>query len=187
MDAMSDFELYERGFIETPVVATTSINNFLGKNIENLWVYYCCGQGKFKLSNRFIAMPSWRNRIMGLQLYKFDIKGFLQWGFNFYYNQFSTHLINPYLINDSDGGFPAGDAFGVYPGFDGAIPSIRLKVFMHGLQDMMALKLAEKFAGREKIVEIINAVKDFNNYPYDAAYILNVRETVNKIIEENVR
>lgn len=187
MDAMSDFELYERGFIETPVVATTSINDFLGKDIDNLWVYYCCGQGKFKLSNRFIAMPSWRNRIMGLQLYKFNIKGFLQWGFNFYYNQFSTHLINPYLINDSDGGFPAGDAFGVYPGIDCAIPSIRLKVFMHGLQDMMALKLAESLVGRDKIDEIIKNVADFNSYPCDSAYILNVREKVNKLIKDNIK
>ncbi len=184
MDAMSEFDIYEKGFVETPVVATTSINNFLGKNIENLWVYYCSGEGKYKLSNRFIAMPSCRTRIMGMQLYKFDIKGFLHWGYNFYYNQFSMRLINPYLVNDADGGFPAGDAFCVYPGIDGVIPSIRLKVFKHGLQDMMALKLLERSIGREAVLDIIKEVADFNNYPSDAEYILKIREKVNELIKE---
>lgn len=186
MDAMSDLELYEKGYVETPVVVTTAINDFLGKDIDNLWVYYCCGQGKYKLSNRFIAMPSWRNRIMGMQLYKFDIKGFLQWGYNFYYNQFSLNLINPYLTSDADGGFPAGDAFTVYPGIDCAIPSIRLKVFMHGLQDMMSLKLLEKHIGREAVLDMVKEIVDFNNYPSDADYILKMREKVNSLIKNAI-
>lgn len=186
MDAMSDYELYEKGFIETPVVATTSINDFLDKNIDNLWVYYCCGQGKFNLSNRFIAMPSYRNRIMGMQLYKFNIKGFLQWGYNFYYNQFSTHMINPYLVNDADGGFPAGDAFSVYPGRCGALASIRLKVFKHGLQDMMALKLLENRIGRDKVLKVIEDMEDFNVYPQSAEYILELRKMVNDLIKNSL-
>ena len=94
MDAISDYELFEKGYIQTPVAGTTSAHEFLDKGIDNLWVYYCSGQGKFNLSNRFIAMTSQRNRIMGIQLYKYNIKGFLQWGYNFYYSRLSTYMIN---------------------------------------------------------------------------------------------
>ena len=186
MDAMSDYELFEKGFIETPIVATTSINSFLGKGIKNLWVYYCCGQGKSNLSNRFIAMPSYRNRIMGIQLYRNDIKGFLQWGYNFYYSQQSTHMINPYLVTDGEYAFPAGDAFSVYPGTDGPLESIRIKVFKHGLQDFMALKLLENYIGKDAVQDIVKDVESFSVYPNNAEYILKVRKAVNEFIKDEL-
>lgn len=186
MDAMSDYEMYKKGFIETPVVATTEINTFLDNNVGCMWAYYCCGQGSLNLSNRFMAMPSYRNRIMGVQLYKYDIKGFLQWGFNFYYGKLSTHLINPYLVNDADGAFPAGDAFSVYPGRDGALPSLRLKVFHEAIQDRNAMKLLESFIGKEEVLKMAEAegTVDFNNYPSDSHHILRLREQINQKIKE---
>ena len=36
--------------------------------------YYCCGEYK-AVGNRFLAFPEYRNRILGVQLFKFDIKG----------------------------------------------------------------------------------------------------------------
>lgn len=183
MDAMSHYELVEKGLVGTPVVATTAIYDFLDKDIDNLWAYYCCGQGKFNLSNRFLGMSSQRNRVIGIQLYKYNIKGFLQWGYNFYYSQLSTHLINPYLTTESDGGFPAGDAFSVYPGRDGAVPSIRIKVFSEALSDFRALRLVEEKFGREKALELIEDVKDFNTYPSDAEYYISLREKINQLLK----
>ena len=188
MDAISDYELYEKGFIETPVPTIRTIDSFIGSGIENLWAYYCCGEGKYNLSNRFIAMPSCRNRIIGAQLYKYDIKGFLQWGYNFYYSQLSTRLVNPYVINDADSGFPAGDAFSVYPGADGPDPSLRLFVFYDALQDMRAMQLLESICGRDAVTELIDSEGeiDFRTYPRSAEYILNLRERINKMIAENI-
>jgi len=180
MDAMSHIEYYENGLVDVPVIATTSIYDFLNKDIAHLWAYYCCGQGKFNLSNRFLGMSSQRNRVMGIQLYKFDMKGFLQWGYNFYYSQLSTHLINPYLTTESDGGFPAGDAFVVYPGRHGAVPSIRLKVFNEALQDLRALKLLEEKIGKAAVLEMIKEVEDFNKYPENGEYFIALREAVNE-------
>ena len=182
LDAMSHFEFYENGLVDVPVIATTSIQDFMDKNIEELWAYYCCGSGKFNLSNRFLGMSSQRNRVIGIQLYKFDIKGFLQWGYNFYYSQLSTHLINPYLTTESDGGFPAGDSFVVYPGRKGPVQSIRLKVFNEALQDLRALKLLEEKMGRSAVMELIEDVKDFRVYPSEAEYFLNIRKKVNELI-----
>lgn len=188
MDALSDYAMYEKGFVDRPVVATTSINSYIENKVDCMWAYYCCGQGKENLSNRFVAMPSYRNRIMGIQMYKFDVKGFLQWGYNFYYSQFSLHTINPYIVQDAEGGFPAGDAFSVYPGANGAVASIRLKVFKEALQDMMALKLLESLVGKEAVVALIDEemTVDFNVYPKRTDYILELREKVNHMIKENI-
>ena len=188
MDAISDYEIYEKGFIQTPVPTIRTIDSFIGRGIDNLWAYYCCGEGKYNLSNRFIAMPSFRNRIIGAQLYKYDIKGFLQWGYNFYYSQLSTRLVNPYVLNDSDSGFPAGDAFSVYPGAAGPEPSLRLFVFYDALQDMRAMQLLESLCGKDTVTELIDSEGeiDFRTYPRSAEYILNLREKINKKIAENI-
>ncbi len=186
MDAISDLELYNKGFIDTPVVATNEVKPFLEQKIQNVWSYYCCMQGVDNYSNRFIAMPSFRNRITGLQLYTLSIKGFLQWGYNFYYSRLSTHKINPYLSTDADGGFPAGDPFVVYPAKAGAIPSLRFKVFHQALQDMMAAKLLESKIGKEAVLEIIEKYGkiDFNHYPLSSDYILETREAINQRLKE---
>lgn len=189
MDAMSDYEIYKKGYIDTPVSTIGKINDFIEKGVDNLWGYYCCGEGDRNLSNRFISMPSYRNRIIGIQLYKYGIKGFLHWGYNFYYSQYSTKLINPFITNDSDGGFPSGDAFSVYPGKNGPLASLRLFVFYEALQDMRALKVLEDLIGKEEVVELIDRCGEitFNDYPDSAEYIINLRQTVNDLIDENIK
>ncbi len=185
IDALSNIEFYKTGLVKNPIPSTSHIADFFG--IENLWTYYCCSQN-YKLSNRFFAMPSARNRIIGTQLYKFDIKGFLHWGYNFYYSQFSKRAINPYLVSDADGGFPSGDSFSVYPDENGgAAPSLRLKVFLHALQDMRAFALLETVLGRDEVIGIIEANGEitFSEYPKDNDYILNLRDKVNQLLKNH--
>lgn len=186
MDAMSHYGFYKNGYVEVPVVITPNAHDFLGKGLSEVWIYTCCGPHKDGYSNRFMAMPSYRNRILGLQMYKFDIKGFLHWGYNYYYSRLSIKPINPYITNDSEGAFPAGDAFGVYPAPNGCIPSVRLKVFNHGLQDMMAARLLEKLSSKAAVMEILeqDGAIDFNICPENADRILNCREKINQKIKE---
>lgn len=189
IDALSDFEFYETGAVKNPVPCEDDIEDFAGK-VPWLWTYYCCGQYKNYLPNRFMAMPSQRNRILGTLLYKYDVKGFLQWGYNFYNLQYSVKAIDPYEITDAGGSFPSGDSFVVYPSCKGeALVSLRLKVFYDGFQDMMALKTLENKAGREKVLEFLEkeAVKSlsFTEYPHEAEWILGMREKINAMIKEN--
>ena len=93
IDALSDFAFYEKGLVEKPIPSSDHIEPFLQAGIPGLWTYYCCSQG-VKVSNRFMAMPSRRNRMIGVQLYKYDIEGFLHWGFNFYNTQYSIRPVN---------------------------------------------------------------------------------------------
>lgn len=187
IDALSDIEFYKKGLIDIPVPGTDHIELFLNEDIEERWTYYCCGQAK-KVANRFFAMPSARNRVIGAQLYKFDIKGFLQWGYNFYYSKLSKRVINPYATTDADGAFPSGDAFSVYPYEDGVSESLRLKVFKDALQDMRAMKLLEKYKGKAFVLDIIEKEAkteiSFDNFPYFGNYVILYRERINEEIKK---
>lgn len=190
IDALSDLTFYKKGAIKTPVPSTTHADHFV-ESVDTLWTYYCCGQGREYVSNRFFAMPSQRTRILGTQLYKYNAEGFLQWGYNFWFSHHSEYEIDPFTVSDAGGAFPSGDAYVVYPGEDGdALISIRLKVFYDGFQDMRALRLLESLVGREKTIEILEEGLDepitFRNYPRCADWHMNTRERINKAISENI-
>lgn len=185
IDALANYELYKRGYIKTPIVSNDHINKFIEEKVPNLWTYYCCAQGK-DVSNRFMAMPSYRNRILGYQMYKYNIQGFLHWGFNFWFSRLSKKAVNPYMNTDADGWFQSGDPFVVYPMNDDkdVICSLRLYVFFEALQDMRALELLESLEGREKVEKMLTDIVLFDKYPGSSEYIINLREEVNKAIKD---
>lgn len=131
-------------------------------------------------------MSSARTRILGAQMYKYDIAGFLHWGYNFYFSQFSMETVNPLMITDGDYFAPAGDTFSVYPAPDGTpYASLRLEVFYDGLQDMRALALCESLYGREYTLKLLEQGTDaitFSEYPRDGAFLPAMRERVNAAI-----
>lgn len=190
VDALSDYKFYKRKIVSNPIPANDHIDKFLG-NVENLWVYYCSAQKNHYVSNRYFCNSSLRNRVIGYQMYKFDIKGFLQWGYNFYYKRLSKGLINPFEVTDAGKEFPSGDSFIVYPAENGTpYQSLRLKVFYDGLQDMAALKTLERLTDKKTCLDIIEE-KDkhnitFRNYPHDEDWLLRTRESVNMRIKESL-
>ena len=188
MDALSNVKFYDQGVVTTPIPSCNHINSFLERKIEGLWTYYCCSQSTNNVSNRFFAMPLCRTRSIGSQFFKYDIAGFLQWGYNFYYSQGSLSFVNPYL--DSTGNYfvPSGDAYSVYPAPDGtAYESIRIVAFHEALQDLRAFELCASLVGKEKTLEILeNYLGDirFNNCARSAEAILNARKAINSAIEK---
>ena len=188
IDALSSYDFYASGAAKLPVVSTGHIDEFIKNGVPHLWAYYCVTEDREYLSNRFVSMPSLRNRILGTQLYKFGIEGFLHWGYNFYLNQYSFAAVNPFMNTDGEYFSPSGDAFSVYPGPVGEPwESIRLLVFYDGIQDMRAYGLCEKLYGKEFVMNIIEngiAPIDFKTYPKDKNYLLWVREKINKAIAE---
>lgn len=178
IDALSELDFYKEGLVSTPVVATNRIAPYLAERVEELWCYHCCSQCH-KVSNRFFAMPSWRTRAIGVQMYKYGIKGFLHWGYNFYYSQYSKRLVDPFRETDAGEAFPSGDAFIVYPHGDGVIPSLRLKVLAKALEDMRLLTLWAQKVGKEKVIaaldELMGEPVSFDTCPasekfYDELY-----------------
>ncbi|MBR2370648.1 MAG: DUF4091 domain-containing protein [Clostridia bacterium] len=190
MDALSKYEFYQQGYVTTPVVSNNTIHKFIRNGAEDLWTYYCCSQS-IGASNRFIAMPGARTRFMGTQCYKYRIAGFLHWGYNFYYNQGSYDLINPFLNTSCDDFGPAGDAFSVYPSPDGtALESMRIVQFYEGLVDMRAMQLCQSLVGYDKTVETIESVcgcVTFLSCPYTSEQMLAVRRAIDSVIEDALK
>lgn len=186
IDALSDFEFYQQGVLDKPIPSNDHIEPFLKAGVRGLWTYYCVGQYK-DVSNLFIAMPSARTRILGVQLYKFKIEGFLQWGYNFYYSQYSGKLIEPYFTTDADGFVPAGDPFQVYPGRNGRPEeSIRLMICSQAMYDIRAFEMLESLTSYEYVMQLIeqdlSSPITFSEYPKEEEYILNLRKRVNEEI-----
>ena len=190
VDALTNYDFYKKGAVSIPIPSVDHITPFLEGNIPELWCYYCCAQS-YEVPNHFMMLPSYRNRILGTLLYKFDIAGFLHWGFNFYNCVYSVYPIDPFLTTDADGAFPSGDAFIVYPGPDGEpYASLRLMVAQEAFNDLRALKLLEKLSGRETVLTMIDddlsEPLTFSQFPQNDEYLLNLRKRINDEIKKKI-
>jgi len=187
IDALSDYTFYEKGVVPLPIPSVSDIEPFIEANIPELWCYFCCAQS-YNVPNHFFMQPSYRNRILGVLMYKFNIKGFLHWGYNFYNSVHSVYPINPFHVTDADGAFPSGDPYVVYPGEDGKpLASLRLMVNQEAFNDYSALMLLEKLEGRKSVLDLIDEMLTgelrFSNIPANDEYLLKLRQHVNKRIE----
>lgn len=182
IDALSHLEFYTQGVVQKPVPNTRSAMQFVEAGVPGLWTYYC-GGGRAGVADRSISMPTARTRILGVQLYLYNIEGFLHWGYNFYNSCHSYTPMDPYASPDCGYFTPSGDCFLVYPGTDGeAWESIRLNALREAMDDMRALRLYEEKFGREATEELLlegtDGELDFIHYPSDPAYLLNLREKI---------
>ncbi len=188
-DALSDYSFYENGLVPIPIVSITKVENFAGR-CDNLWCYYTGSSRKKKMSNRLIINSSENNRIIGTHLYCYDIKGFLHWGYNYYYDMLSHGLFDPRTKTDGYYGRP-GASYLVYPDNDGtAIQSVRQKVFYEGINDMRALQLLEKLIGKTAVKEVIEKhfpKITFSTLPENPEQLIAFRNNINQLIEENER
>ena len=191
MDALSSYDFWTKGICQTPIPVNDRIQEFIDGKVPNLWTYYCCGQC-VNVSNRLVAMPSWRNRSIGMQLYKYDIVGFLQWGYNFYNNCRSRGTVNPYNDISGTNWVPAGDPFSVYPAADGtAYESLRIVVFTEALQDLRAMQLCESYYSKEEVVceleKILGCEIRFDRCAKSAKTVHAMRERINEMIDKAIK
>ena len=129
-----------------------------------------------------------RNRSIALMLYKYDFKGFLHWGFNFYNTSGSYKHVNPFLDTSAGNIFQSGDPFSVYPG-DGGEPweSMRLVSFYEGLFDMRVFTLCESLYSRDEVISALESelgeeIKP-STYVNDSASYLRIRERIVNMIK----
>ena len=187
-DALSHYDLYEKGFVKTPIVVTSFVKDFYGK-CDNFWVYYTGGELKDGLSNRLIINTHERNRMIGVQMYTVGAKGFLHWGYNYYYDLLSHGVYDP-KINTGLYRQNPGTSYCVYPDMGGkCLQSTRQKVFGEALQDTRALKLAEKLCGRQEVDKLIKkhfGKVTFNTCPESPEQFIKFRQALNKMIEKAI-
>lgn len=166
-DALSHYEYYEKGYTKKPIVIVDSeeMDKFVN-NCDDYWVYYTGNQLKCACSNRIIQTPSARNRVLGLQMYVGGAKGFLHWGYNYYYDIISQGMYNP-MLNPCGYNQLAGTSYVVYPDIRGkAIPSLRMKVLYEGFNDYRALQRLESLIGREATLDFVEKIMGKVDYKF---------------------
>ena len=138
------------------------------------------------MPNRFIHFPSSRNRIFGILLWKYDMTGFLHWGYNFYFEALSRFAVDPELEPGCDRFYPPGDGFLVYPGKNGhPDDSLRHEVFAEALQDFRLLDLLSASLGRKKVLQLLSKLcgrLTMSNYPRGEKAVLELREKLLSVL-----
>ncbi len=182
MDAMSNYDFYEKGLVDIPVPIANRYLSFKEHGVKNMFVYYCCVPCTAYYSNRALGMPLQRTRILGWQLYASGVQGFLHWGFNFYNTAFSLEEIDPYADTSAGGMFPAGDSFIVYPAQDNVLMSIRGESIGEAVQDYRLCMLLEQCIGKEKVQELLRGwgIEAYHKYPRSVRIHNTIRQ---KLIE----
>ena len=188
-DALSHYEFYEDGTVTTPVVVTYHLDDFYGK-AKNLWGYYTGGSASRGRPNRKLNNSGERNRMFGVQMYMYELEGFLHWGYNYWYGVLSQSMMDPRTDPGIFSGGCPGSAFIVYPAADGeCLQSIRQKVFYEAVNDMRALKALEKRVGkratRKFVLDFFGKV-DFEHLLGTPDELLAFREALNAEIAKHV-
>ena len=190
IDAINNVEFGKQRLISSPVPITDEIEPFIEAGIEDLWTYYCCGP-QSKCSNRFIAQSGACTRSIGMQLYKFNIKGFLHWALCYYLGGDAGGVINPYVEQSAKNWVPAGDSFAVYPAPNGtAYESMRLLYLRDAFQDIRAMELCESLYSHDEVVgaieEELGCELRFSVCAKSTDAMTCIRERINAMIKARI-
>ena len=183
IDALSCVEYAKEGLIKNPVVSVGHVPEFIKDNVDTTWCYYCLGP--IDTTNRFVAWASYRTRVLGLMMFKHDMKGFLHWGFNFYNTLHSNEYIDPYSSCTAGGWAPGGDPYVLYPSKTGGdVESIRLCVFSDAIKDFLVLDaLLEKYSREELLKRFGLENMTFKTF-LKPSKLLAIREEINRMLSE---
>jgi len=163
MDALSDITYARQGLTDMPVPLITKAIDFVAESIP-CWCYYCCGpRGPFL--NRFMDTPLAKIAMHGFLFYRWPFKGFLHWGYNYWYTARTRDLLDPYT-QQNGGRWPYGDPFVVYPGPDGPIDSMRWEVLAESLQDYRLLQTLKI----DRHDPLLRSLRDFADFPKTEAW-----------------
>lgn len=186
-DAISHYDVYRQSGIDLPIVVTDSQDmELFCRDAGDFWVYYTGEQLHDNYSNRVISVTGARCRILGIQMYVAGAKGFLHWGYNYYYATLSHGLFDP-MGNPCGYGMLPGTSYMVYAGTDRkAIPSIRMKQLYEGFIDYRALEKLEEAIGRRETLAFVRQHLGEVNFRFcpENETLLNFREKLNQKIKE---
>ena len=184
-DAMNDAVYYTEGLVDHPIFHTRHLDDYDPKVCPKIWLYYTGGEKD--TSNRKITNTAAATRAIGLHMYKYNALGFLQWAYNYYYDQLSFGFSLPNSNVNAYKLFP-GITHLCYPVNEKdkktVVPSLREKLMGEAIDDLRALKLLESMIGREATIalceEKIGKI-DLYTIPTGEA-LRELRETVNEKI-----
>lgn len=176
LDALSDIRYGKEGLVEHPVVLLPSAEAYRKAGIPH-WVYFCTGpRGKYL--NRFFDTPLAKTRMAGFLFYRLKAKGFLHWGYDYWFKMDTHEVPDLYWEGSSDAwpGIAYGDPFVVYPGPDGPLDSIRWEVFSEALGDYALLQTM----GISPDSPLLASIHNFADFPKTEDWIERTRSKLLK-------
>jgi len=153
---------------------------------DEAW-YYTCLAPKGEWANRFVELPLIKTRLLHWVNFKYNIPGYLHWGFNFWgSNSGIITAENPYedvsgMIVSSGNILPGGDCWITYPGYKTIYPSIRLEAMRDGIVDYELLKMYKEKFPAETDELVGTTVYGFEHYDINIAAF---REKRRQILEK---
>jgi len=170
-DALSEVAFARAGLVDVPIAGIRSADEFRRAGID-CWHYFACGpRGKFL--NRLMDTPLSKIRLAGWLLYRLGARGFLHWGYNYWYRSQTRDLIDPFAVSNGLGGpgWAHGDPFEVYPGPDGPVDSVRWEVFAESLQDYALLQ----GLGVDRGAPLLSRLRAYDDFPFSPAWVARAR------------
>lgn len=174
MDALSDIRFGREKLTEMPASNIEHALRFIEEKIP-CWCYFCCvPRGRYL--NRFLDTPLAKIAMSGTLFYRWSFKGFLHWGYNYWYKSQTRQLIDPFTAQDGlaweKSSWSYGDTFMVYPGENGPIDSVRWEIFGESLQDYALYQAA----GVTREDDLFKSVKSFEDFPKNQKWRLAARD-----------
>ncbi len=156
---------------------------------DEAW-YYTCLAPKGEYANRFIELPLIKTRLLHWVNFKYNIPGYLHWGYNFWGtgSGISTSE-DPYddasgMIVSSGNVLPGGDCWIVYPGEKTIYPSIRLEAMRDGIVDYELLKMYNAKFPEEAKELVGTTVYGFEHYDTNIGEFRKKRREILKSLSE---
>jgi hypothetical protein len=174
MDALSQLSFAKEGLVDMPIPILDEAPAFVAAGYP-AWCYFCGGpRGEYL--NREMDTPLTKIRMSGWLFYRLKSKGFLHWGYNYWYKSQTREMIDPFT-EQAGGVWPGwayGDTFVVYPGPDGPIDSIRWEVFAESLQDYALLQSA----GISPDDPLLGEITDYAHFPKHSDWVISARKAL---------
>lgn len=189
MDALSDVGFYQKKLLEIPVPSLNHYLIFEKENLRERWCYYAGNITGYP--GRSFGLPSFQNRIIGVLFYLYRIEGFLHWGHNFWFGQYSLNYdLDPWNCNTAGRASCGGGSFNVYPGKDGTpINALHYEIFSLALQDLRLLQTLEARIGRTRVIQLIHQNIDYeitmDHFPRSADYLEKLHDAVLLKLDES--
>ncbi len=147
---------------------------------DEVW-FYTCLSPKGKYMNRFIDYPLIDTRLLHWVNFKYDMPGYLHWGFNHWQGDPFTYL-EPNWGGDTF--LPPGDSHIVYPGKRGPLISIRLEALRDGVEDYELLRILAKRDPKKARKICDSVVRSLTDYTLDPVEFRKARLQLIKALEE---
>ena len=149
---------------------------------DEVWHYTCLApQGEY--ANRFIELPLIKTRILHWINYRYDVPGYLHWGFNFWRGDPFTESTD--IQTESGNVLPGGDCWIVYPARDALWSSIRLEAMRDGIVDHTLLDMLEERYPEEARELARQVVYQFDRYDMSVPDFRDKRRKILELLSRN--